>query len=341
MARKRLTGQPNTMKKVNAGLIKDTLETMGSATRVEIAQKTKVSQPTVNSIVKQLLEKKEVVEVGYAMSNGGRKAMRYALNQEEISIAAILLFPNYIIYEIANGSGEPILKEKFIPGKNKKYLQSLKNVIKLLTEKNEKIKVVTVGVPAAVTKEGEVFAVPQIPELEGVNLLEELKDTTKIHIKIVNDINTTAYGYYHKRLESSIHDMIFVHFGEGLGASVIIRGEIVNGFSSFAGEIGYMQIGENKKAETLLTDEKSDCVDILGRMIINTICVINPPVIVLGGSRMSNEIVDKLRKICIEALPPGMVPNLLRAEDEAKFYVQGALKIASEAAKTEVRLIVD
>ena len=54
--KKNLTGKPGLLKEINIGLIKDALLKHGRATRVELASLTNISQPTVNLLIKELLE---------------------------------------------------------------------------------------------------------------------------------------------------------------------------------------------------------------------------------------------------------------------------------------------
>ena len=51
--KKELTGKPAVMKEINISLIVDALQTLGSASRVELCNYTKISQPTVNQLIRE------------------------------------------------------------------------------------------------------------------------------------------------------------------------------------------------------------------------------------------------------------------------------------------------
>ena len=341
MGKIKLTGQPNVMKEVNRSLIKEALIKAETATRVELSQMTKVSQPTVNAIIKQMLESSEVKELGYGLSSGGRKAMRYGFNHEITCIAAVILSSVKMQYEIADLSGKSMERAVIAINQGKSYVQNLNELVKRLLKKNQYIKGLTIGVPAAVSGTGEVFAIPQIPELEGCNLKEMLERDFHIHVKVVNDINTTAYGYYCIGIDTKMDDMVFIHAGAGLGASMIINGRVLNGFSSFAGEIGYMQINSGQEVQrTFEVSSLQEKTGIISRIVVNIICLVNPPLIVLGGTDISTEMVEKIKTYCIDSIPSGMIPNLMVLEDEEKYYLEGAVQTAVSSVGEGIRLVV-
>ena len=75
-----ITGKPTVLKELNIGLIKAALGEHGQATRVEIAKLTGISQPTVNLLIKELIENETVLNLGAAPSTGGRRAEVYTLS---------------------------------------------------------------------------------------------------------------------------------------------------------------------------------------------------------------------------------------------------------------------
>ena len=339
--RTKLTGKPNVMKEVNKGLIKDTLLNVETATRVEIAEATKISQPTVNAIMKEMLKEGLIVEVGHAISSGGRKAMRYALNQNAANVAAVILKPQELTYEIADIFGRSIEKGNVPVNRKKNYVQNLTVIVEKLLEQYSSIKALAGGVPGAVSEQGEIFAVPQIRELEKLNLNKLLKERYNIHVLILNDISTIAFGYYRMSIRKRQDDMVFVHIGEGLGASTIVGGKVLNGFSSFAGEIGYMKVNEESNIEAVLfsQDEKEKKQNVISRVIVNTICLINPPQIVFGGNDVSSELINGIRTYCLKELPAGMIPDFIILEDEDKFYLQGAVQSAIDSVREGISLV--
>ncbi|MCP1102704.1 putative NBD/HSP70 family sugar kinase [Aequitasia blattaphilus] len=342
MKKTRLTGQPNTMKQVNQGLIRNALILAGTATRVELSEATKVSQPTVNAIIKKMVENGEVVEMGYAFSSGGRKAMRYGFNHERSSVAAVILNKESMIYEIGDLSGKSLEKEVVPIQEGKTYLDNLSGLVEKILDKSFHVKGLAVGVPAAVAKNGQLFAIPQIPELEGVNLKEELQKQFEVSINVLNDINTVAYGYYRKGIDARIEDMVYIHAGQGLGASLIVNQKVVNGFSSFAGEIGYMRVNGEENVEQLLAKENKESKgDIMSRIVANIISMINPPLMVFGGSNFCDGLLGEIKKYCIANLPSGMVPNLMIVEDEEKYYLEGAIQVAIDSVREEIRLVLN
>ena len=62
--KKELTGKPAVMKEINISLIVDALQALGSASRVELCNYTKISQPTVNQLIRELMTDNTVLSLG-------------------------------------------------------------------------------------------------------------------------------------------------------------------------------------------------------------------------------------------------------------------------------------
>jgi len=340
---KKLTGQPNVLKQVNTGLIKDAFHKLGTATRIEISEVTKLSQPTVNAIITQMLGENVVIEKGLAVSSGGRPAMKYALNSEAVFVAALIAYTDALVYEVRDISGKIIERGRNPVNHAKTYFDNILILINKLLENNDRIKSVALGVPGAVSNNGKIFAVPQIKELEDCDLKADLSKRVPAVVDVVNDINTTALGYFHLDSQQKIGDMVYLHIGGGLGAGVIIGKRIINGFSSFAGELGYMQVDEGQDIEEILLSSKDEkeIERIISRIVTNIICVVNPPVMVLGGTVINQNLVEKVRTNCLSRMPAGMIPFFTWIKDEQKYYFEGLIQTAINSISGEIRLVLD
>lgn len=233
-----------------------------------------------------------------------------------------------IKYGVLNKSGE-IFLDGTLPTRvteNENFiLQDIKKLIKDILEqyKNYEIKGVCVSSAGVVDpNKGEiVFAGPTIPKYQGTKIKEEIEKEFNIGCEVENDVNCAGLGEYWLGAGKGSNSMVCLTVGTGIGGSVILNGQLLNGIGYTAGEIGYMEIdGEHiqniassKYLVDLVTKEKKEkegiegkitgvnifelakagdeiCVnaidkilDNLSKGIRNIIYLLNPEIIVIGG----------------------------------------------------------
>lgn len=323
---KEMTGKPTLIKEVNRGLLKDALDQMGQATRVELSKKTGISQPTVNVLMKEMTEKKEVLCLGSADSTGGRKAEVYTLNRKRYHIISVIVRKELFEYCIFDLQLKKEVLKQIPREKGVSYAQQLINLLKELGQKIPDVQAVCVGVPGAVSGSGKVFAIPQIPEWEQFELKSFLEGKCALPVKVINDINAVAMGYAASErmsAERPVQNLIYLHVeNTGLGAGIIIDGKLYPGCSSFAGEVGYMQIGETSTESQLTGADEAKKAGLLSRVLINMICVLNPEKVVLGGS-VTKDLVRETEKQCRIVLPIEAVPEFVMITDSREPYFMG------------------
>ena len=340
MARKEMTGKPAVLKGVNIGLIKDALLRMGQATRVELSRETGISQPTINVLIKELTEQEIVRSLGAGDSIGGRRAEIYALNWKRnhcIAIAADQSGFQYCVFDLA------LDKESagtFTRQDGKNYTEQLTELLGTLLAQTEDVTAIAIGVPGAVSSTGQIFAIPQIPEWEQFELRSYLEEKYGINVVVANDINAIAMGYFkaEQSAGSSVTELVYFHVGEkGLGAGIMIGGKLHCGCNSFAGEVGYMQVAPDSIESQLskMCDEERG--KLLSKVITNTICVLDPQQIVLGG-RVTKAMAEQIGKTCQESLPLKRMPMFTCISDSRDYYFGGLGTLGQELSDHRIRL---
>ena len=341
---KPLTGQPNTIKRVNVALIKDALRQRGTATRRELMESTHLSQPTVNAIIHMLQEENEVVRWGTALSSGGRRAEIYALNYENVCVAAVFALSDRLDFAVTDARGAILVHGSAPVSPASPYANQLCILIDRLLHNYPNVRVAGVAIPSVVSDGGEVFAVPQIPRLERTNLYQVLQEYLPIPVVLENDINMRALGYYRMELARKTDLMAYLHLSTGLGAGVILNGNIHRGCTNFSGEVGYLYGGDaypgGTLEETLVrTPDENLRAKLLSRLAMSLICVLNPPFLVLGGSHISAQTAEMVRDACIQQLPKGVMPHVLYAGDETQYLYSGLACSALEQVDTDLRIV--
>jgi glucokinase len=107
---------------------------------------------------------------------------------------------------------------------------------------------VSVGGPLRI-EEGILLNPPHLPGWHHVNLKEALQGAfPDLPIFIEHDGNAGALAELHFGIGKSrpgLRHLIFLTFGTGIGAGIIVNGKILHGASDTAGEIGHWRLAEN------------------------------------------------------------------------------------------------
>ncbi|GAI33780.1 unnamed protein product [marine sediment metagenome] len=77
------------IRNINKGLVLRTIEKNGSISRVEIGKIVGLTPPTVSAIVKDLIERDIVQEIGKGDSSGGKKPILLKINSKAAYMIAV------------------------------------------------------------------------------------------------------------------------------------------------------------------------------------------------------------------------------------------------------------
>lgn len=91
-------------------------------------------------------------------------------------------------------------------------------------------------------KTGVVIATSYLMGWRDVPLKAMLEDTLRVPAHVDNDVNLAALGESYFGAGRGFADFVFVAIGTGVGAGIILNGELFQGSAWTAGEIGYMLV---------------------------------------------------------------------------------------------------
>lgn len=107
---------------------------------------------------------------------------------------------------------------------------------------------VSIGGPLQI-QPGILINPPHLPGWHNVHLKEELQRRfPSLPVYLEHDGNAGALAEFHFGVgkgKSDLRHLVFLTFGTGCGAGIIVNGEIVHGASDTAGEIGHIRLAEH------------------------------------------------------------------------------------------------
>lgn len=128
--------------------------------------------------------------------------------------------------------------------KHEEYIQAIMNSIKRLDLTDVEAIGISCGGPLD-TKSGVVQNPPNLPDWNNIPIVELIENQFKLPVFLKNDANAGAlaewiFGNYFEK-----NNVIFCTFGTGMGAGLILNGELYEGSNGNAGEIGHIRLSEN------------------------------------------------------------------------------------------------
>lgn len=91
-------------------------------------------------------------------------------------------------------------------------------------------------------EKGIIMCPPNLPDWDNVPLADIIKDELGVPCKVRNDADACALAEWQFGAGKGTKNMIFLTFGTGMGAGLILDGKLYSGTSGTAGEVGHIRL---------------------------------------------------------------------------------------------------
>ncbi len=95
------------------------------------------------------------------------------------------------------------------------------------------------------SKSGYILSPPNLPGWDEIPITKIIKDEFGKDVYIENDANASAIAEWKFGAGQGCSNMIFLTFGTGLGAGLILDGKLYRGTNDMAGEVGHIRLAED------------------------------------------------------------------------------------------------
>ena len=92
------------------------------------------------------------------------------------------------------------------------------------------------------SKNGVILSPPNLPGWDNIHITDMLKEEFGVPVEIQNDANACALAEWKFGAGVGTENMIFLTFGTGLGAGLILDGRLYSGTNDMAGEVGHIRL---------------------------------------------------------------------------------------------------
>lgn len=334
-----LSGNALAMKEVNVNLVRKTLKKMKQATKQQIAQTTGLSVVTVTSVLHQLKQTNELLEINLVASNGGRPAQQYCFNEKQSHVLVLFAHTkdgiDLLHIKVANLYGECVyeIDEEL----SEITLQTFEPYIERALKEYPTIRAIGFGMPG-IEWGGKIIL------LDYKNLIHtEFSKyySTRFHIPVMfeNDVNSAVIGYCGRKQIDTDAATVYIYFPQKYppGAGIYMNGKLYKGLNGFAGEIANIPFGIDWCDPELYLSHERSC-EAIKKTIIAICCLLNPHSIILHGSFLTSEHIETIRQECSSSLPGTSMPEISSSENYLLDYQNGI--ITKTLAELEPRLVL-
>ncbi|HZK39752.1 MAG TPA: ROK family protein, partial [Clostridia bacterium] len=92
--------------------------------------------------------------------------------------------------------------------------------------------------------QGVIYSPPNLPDWDGVPIVALFNERYGVPVYLQNDANACALAEWRFGAGKGYSNLIFLTFGTGMGAGLILDGKLYSGTNDMAGEVGHIRLAE-------------------------------------------------------------------------------------------------
>jgi predicted NBD/HSP70 family sugar kinase len=311
MAASRAT--PPLLKDLNERTVLEAIRASAPISRAEISRRVGISKPTVSQALQSLLAAGLVRETERGGDGPSYGATFFEPVPEAAFVLGLDLGARFVRGAVCDVRGEIRARQDVelsarTAAASLDAIESLsRSLLEAADATPELVDSVVLGVPGAVVA-GRISLAENVTGLEGDGFRAELAARIDMPVTIENDINLAALGERWRGIARGVDDFVFLSIGTGLGAGLVLRGELHRGHNGSAGELDYIRVG--------LTEDIDPCADAVSALAqsLGAPAPHDPRALFAAaraGDRIARDVVDEeCRRIALHIVPLAAVTDV-------------------------------
>ena len=239
---------PPLLKDLNERTVLEAIRASAPISRAEISRRVGISKPTVSQALQSLLAAGLVRETEHDGGGPSYGATFFEPEPEAAFVLGLDLGARFVRGAVCDLNGEARARQdvELVEPTVAVAYDAIESLVNSLLEGLERDAVdsVVLGVPGAVDGKAINLAI-NVTGLENGDFAPTVAARLDLPLAIENDINLAALGEQWRGIARGVDDFVFLSIGTGLGAGVVLRGELHRGAHGMAGELDYLRVGMN------------------------------------------------------------------------------------------------
>jgi predicted NBD/HSP70 family sugar kinase len=227
----------------------------GRISQAEIARVTGLSRTTVHTLVSEMKASGLVQEIEVSVPDvrGGRPAMQLTLRRSSLAVVGIDFGHSHVQVAVGDIAHNVLAERRCDLDVNHHAREALdtsaRMVAEVLAEAHVERKSVVgagIGIPGPVDRaKGAVGSASILPGWIGLRIESEMQERLGIPVEIENDANLGALAELTWGAGRECSNFAYIKAATGIGAGLVIDGNLLHGVSGTAGEIGHTTLDES------------------------------------------------------------------------------------------------
>lgn len=232
------------------GLVLDAVRESQQVSRVELAEITGLTQATISTVVRGLLDEGLLVESGAREFTGGKPRIKLMLNPRSRCAVGVQLAADWITVCIVDAAGAIAARTR-VPGVGgqeatavvERVARHVRGLIDLAGLDSEAIVGAGLALPGVVDlAAGRILTSRSLPQLQDFPVRDALAQSTGLDVSIDNNAAAAAIGEYWSGGVGEARAHCTIYMGANIGVGVILAGSVYRGASGNVGGIGPLRV---------------------------------------------------------------------------------------------------
>ncbi len=237
---------------INKQNVINIIRSNGPIFKAEISRLAGLSIPTIMKITDELIIKGLIREIGKGESSGGKPPQLLEYIQDSYYMAGVDIGTTNIVVIIMDQAAS-LLKKVVIPTEVEdtpenvidRIIGSIEKAINGAGIDRKKLLGIGLGMPGLLdVQAGKVLFSPDF-KWENVDLVRPIAERFHLPVVMNNVTRAMAMGEKWYGLGRGVENFICINLGYGIGAAIVIDGELYSGSSGTSGEFGHMTLERN------------------------------------------------------------------------------------------------
>jgi len=313
---------PPLLKDLNERTVFETIRLAAPISRAEISRQAGISKPTVSLALQSLLGAGLVRQTDAEPGRPRYGAVFFEPVPDAALVLGLDLGARFLRGAVCDLTGTVRARQDLeLP--DVEVGAALDTITKLCTSlveatglRDDLIDNAVVGVPAVVEEESGTLRLTNVRGLEGRDFRADLVERLGLPVTLENDINLAARGEQWLGVARGVEDFVFLSIGTGLGAGLVLRGELHRGRNGAAGEVDLVSAGRADDIDPCASAVSELAARLVAERRIETVLAAPYDVRAVftaarAGDQLAREIVaEEARRIALHLAPIAAVTDI-------------------------------
>lgn len=220
----------------------------GVMTLPQLAEGLHTSVPSITELVDGLVQENWVSVAATAIGNNGRRPNLFALNPEHQLVWVIDISTHGVDMLLVNSWHDVIFRYQanlFLENSSlfvRQLLEFIVNTVDGMPMPKEQVKAIGISMPGLIDEETGLNLTYECMNLSGVSFKDWLTHEFMMPVFIINDTKATVLGESRFGKGQDKRHILSINIDWGVGLGIVLNGEVFQGASGFAGELGHIQM---------------------------------------------------------------------------------------------------